>query len=106
MTCHKYEAVLWLSNNPPKTNNIKKEKKKKANKKNAGARPTFGLPPLYFGTRRDRQLFWGSVNAALLAHGLHVSTTAEPHRTVMRGVKEGGRGERGGCSGGVSEELQ
>lgn len=106
MTCHKYEAVLWLSNNPPKTNNIKKEKKKPT-KKNAGARPTFGLPPLYFGTRRDRQLFWGSVNAALLAHGLHVSTTAEPHRTVMRGVEEGARGGgRGRCGGGVSEELQ
>lgn len=94
MTCHKYEAALWLFNNPQKTNNIKneknKQKKKKANRKNAGVRPTCGLPPLYFRTRRDQQLFLGSVMQPCSHKGLHVSTTAEPHRTVMRGVEEGG----------------
>lgn len=47
--------------------------------------------------------FWLN-NATPLTEGLHISTTAEPHRTVMRGVEEGARG--GVRGGGVSEELQ
>ena len=50
---------------------------------------------------------FGLSNATQLTQGLHVSTTAEPHRTVMRGVEEEARRVRGGGrGGGVSEELQ
>lgn len=41
----------------------------------------------------------------LLAQGLHVSTTAEPHRTVMRGVEgEGGGRVTGGSVKNYSEQ--
>lgn len=56
-------------------------------------------PLFYFGTRHDQQDVFGLSNATLLAQGLHVSTTAEPHRTVMRGVEEGARGGGGWWKG-------
>lgn len=100
------------------------ERNEKCKKECLGETDIWPQPSCYFlGLVFEQQLFCGSVNAALLAHGLHVSTTAEPHRTVMTGVgkrveeigiqvkgrKEGegvGAVHWGSEGGGVSEELQ
>lgn len=95
MTCHKYEAAL-CSFKPPKNKN--KILRTKSKQKNApGARPTGGLPLFTLGLDGINKCF------SLLTQGLHVSTTAEPHRTVMRGGEEGARrrGDGGGSGGGL-----
>lgn len=103
MTCHEYEAVLWsFDNTPHKKSHFQNRKKQKSKEKLCRSKTDIG-PSLFTLGLDVIDTGFGLSNATPLTPGLHVSTTAEPHRTIMRGVEDGARG---GWGGGVSEELQ